>query len=340
MEQGRTGLEEFRQSRIEELLPGIDTSYFFVIEGKIKPSVQQHIADIHDTSSINIRDIILATTKTLDPNPKTRASISQVRVGLSASSSRYLLSAVLNHLMKYLDLLNTSVLQDAKTMSIWFQTERLRALKQILTIELADELQIFKDVKAYNEFHGIMIEIFEKVDHELHTPVEKSHYNIVQEKFTLLGSTEDQIQAWVDKVWNMVPDYLSRKAQAMWLQTMQEDNLQILNDIQEYSQSHHTNQYMNSDMSALTRMKAIRVQMDQNLNTGASEFKHECSDLEDESIINGQHYGIFKKTRRVLVEWQYYRPEWANISDKQRVTLMELRAKDFNIDPKPDGLRI
>jgi hypothetical protein len=118
---------------------------------------------------------------------------------------------------------------------------------------------------------------------------------------------------------------------------MKSDDMDRLNRVEVYMRQHQRKDI--ADIGALAHMRAIRLLMLNDPTAGAGEFLHPREELTSLDFVNEHVYGIFGGNTRVLVEWMYYRQEWTRISDSQRLIVMELRAKSFNTDPKPEALR-
>jgi hypothetical protein len=113
-------------------------------------------------------------------------------------------------------------------------------------------------------------------------------------------SFKKQIQILVQKLWDLLPSPYARKTQATWFQSLQIDDIDRLNKIDAYLQSHRREDFANA--GARAHMRAILFQMQNNPTTGTAEFSHPREDLDRLGFINGHTYGFFKKRQRVLVK--------------------------------------
>ncbi|OCK76317.1 kinase-like protein [Lepidopterella palustris CBS 459.81] len=338
MERGPEGLQLFRQSRLGEMHLGFKSTYFYGKDGQLKTSVRHWLEELGNTSSSSTQRLLQIAFQSLEPQAEARPCISQVRRDLAAYSLRVLFSAVLGNFTRYLNDI-TAEEQNPIIMQLWFEGERLRAFGEALSLDFGNELQIFGDFEKYKECCGIMISLFHLIQSELDSRASESPLSLqVEKRINLRGSVDERIQQLVQNLWDLIPLVYSRKVQATWLQSMQRDEVDRLNNIDTFLQSHRRKEL--ADVGAMAHMRAIQLQILHNPTVGAAEFFHPHTDLDHLKFINGHTYAYFKKSKQVLVEWMYYRPEWTTIPQDQRLIIMELRAKDFNTDPKPRGLRI
>jgi serine/threonine protein kinase len=335
MERGPEGVRRFRESRLGEMRPGWQSTYFHDSSGQLKASVRRWLDELGNTSS-STKQILQIAFQALEPNPEVRPRISQIRRSLTIHVLRVLLSAVLEIFGVYVD---AAEQQRSLPMQLWFEGERIRAFLGALSLDYDQGSHIFEDFKSYNACCGAMMAIFRRIESELDT---KGTKNLSALRVEILhdrrGSFEEQIRVLVQKLWDLLPSAYARRAQATWFQSMQMDDMDRLSKIDAYLQSHYREDF--ADAGARAHMRAILLQMQNNPMTGATEFFHPREDLDRLESMGGHTYGVFKKRQRVLVEWMFYRPEREAVPPEERLFIMQLRAKDFGTDPKPNGLRI
>jgi serine/threonine protein kinase len=339
MERGARGVRDFRQSRLEDFIPGWETTYFFDSKGKLKNSVRQWLEELGNTTSSSTKQIMHIATQAFEPDPKIRPRISRIRNELAHQTLKFLLSDILRRLEAYMDSLSVTEEEQSESMRLWFERERLRAFGKALILDFENDQGIFHNVRNFRICCDTMIEISRKIQFELDPkqdqPAESRQF---EKPLDLRGSFGDQIQKLVQNLWDLLPHSYSRKVQATWLQSMQKDDLEKLNDIDKFLQNHRREDL--NDMGPLAHMRAIQLQMINDPTVGAAEFLHPRECLDRLIFKDGHTYGLFQNSQRVLVEWMYFSREWTKIPQAQRMIIMELRAKDFNTDPKPQGLRI
>jgi serine/threonine protein kinase len=339
MERGVKGLEYFRQSRLSEMQPGFKTAFFHSKDGQLKSSVVQWFEELSNTSHISVQQLLKIAIRSLELQPEARPRMSQIRRDLAIHSLGVLFSAALDKFTQYVENDSTMDNQKSNPMQLWFEGERLRAFGQALSFDRTKDLEIFGDFDKYNECCGILLALFHLIRSELGSKGSESSLDVqVEKRINLEGSVDERIQQLVQNLWDLFPPVYSRKLQAIWLQLMQRDDIERLDNIDAFLQSHRREELV--DMGAMAHMRAIHLRMLHSPTTGPAEFLHPRTDLERPEFVNGHTYGMFKKSKRVLIEWMYYRSEWTKIPQDQRLAIMELRAKDFSTDPKPRGLQI
>ena len=336
MEYGPEGVQKFRNSRLDDMMPGWQSTYFHYPNRKLKASVYNWLEELGNNSSPPTKRIHQIALKALNPDPKRRPRISEIRSDLVLPSLEALLYAVVEIFEKYLVAAKG---QRSLPMQLWFTGEQIRAFGSVLSPDDNNGQHCLKHFKSYRALCDAMMAIFYRIESELHLESTESHATLRTEKlYDRRGTFEEQIQVLVQNLWSLLPRKYERRAQAAWFQKMQENDIDRLSKIDAYSQSNRQEEI--ADLTARAQMKAILLQMKNDPRTGAAEYFHLPKDLSDEEFINGHTYGFFKSKQRVLVESMYYRPELGSISPEERLSIMQLRAKDFSIDPKPSGLRI
>jgi len=339
MERGPEGVRLFRKSRLEKMRPGWESTYFQDASGQLKSSVRHWLEELGNTSSSSTKQILQIAFQTLEPNPQARPRISKIRRSLAAHSLRVLHSAISEIFEAYMDATSTGAQQDPTIMRLWFEGERIRAFGGALPLDRENKPGIFDDAEKYTTCCDAMMALFRAIHSELDSSsTESPGAPQVERKIDLRGSFEEQIQSLVQNLWDQLPRSHSRKIQSTWIRSTQKGDVDRLRDIEMLSQSHRRKDLI--DVSAMAHMRAIRLRMLNEPTTGATEFLHLRRDLDHLEFIDGHTYASFKKEKRVLVEWMYYRPEWTDVPQDQRLIIMELKAKNFNTDPKPRGLRI
>ncbi|OAL50981.1 kinase-like protein [Pyrenochaeta sp. DS3sAY3a] len=335
MERGPKGLQKFRESRWSELRPGWDTTYFHDGNGQLKASIRIWLDDLVELNS-TARCLVKIALQALDGNPQTRPRIENIRRQLCFHAVQELLSAVFHCLNKRVDEITSNDHANNKVMRLWFERERLKAFEQSLTSP-DDPKSGFLDNRAkYESCCKTILSMFNLLNSRFESDTDTNKDVIQAEKvLNLEGPLEDQIQARVDTLWGLLAPNDLRAAQAVWMQSMQRNDVERLDMIQ--TSFGHPKEH--NEVAAIAHLRSIRLQMMGDPKIGAKEFLHERKLLEHVNLTNEHFYGMFKDSKRVLVEWMYYRPEWEKIPESQRLIVMELRAKCFGTNLKPSALR-
>lgn len=335
MRRGPAGVQKFRESRLADMRPGWQSTYFHDASGELKPSVRSWLEKLENVPSSPANQIIQTALRTLEPNPDARPRMSQIRRSLTIPALRALFTAVLEIFGKYMDIAEQ---RRSLPMQLWFEGERIRAFDGALSLDY-DEPHIFKDFERYSACCKAIMAIFHRIESALDLSGTRNLGDLLVERFhDGNDSPEAPIQILVQNLWDLLPQADTRRAQAAWFQSMKMGDMDRLKKIDTYLQSHRREN--SAEVGARTHMRAILLQMQNEPGTGAAEFFHPRQYLDAPKVVNGHTYGLFKRTQRVLVEQMYYRPERDAVPSEERLLVMQLRAKDFGTDPKPSGLRI
>lgn len=337
MDRGPEGLQHFRQSRLSEVLPGFSTSYFHGSGGQLKDSVRLWFEELECTSSSCAREFLQIAHWCLTTLPNERPNISQIRRDLAIHALRALFRDVFDKFTQYSDENENTNDKALNQMQWWFERERLRSFGKALPSDASTNSDIFPDINSFRKCSTLLLALFSLIQTQ-NFGSESSWAVEVETKIDLRGSIAEQAQQLIQKLWDLFPPAYARRVQAAWLGSIKHKDIDRLNNIDKLLASHWRRDLV--DFGAMAQMRAIQMEMLNNPGTGPAAFLHLRKDVEDMKFLNDHTYGKYKTSKQVLVEWMYYRPEWTKIPPDQRLIIMELRAKDFNTDPKPRGLRI
>lgn len=336
MEHGPEGVRKFRNLRLSDIMPGWQSTFFYNPNRQLKSSVYSWLEELGRSSSDFTKKIHQTALKALEPDPILRCRTSEICGDLVISSLEALLSAVAEVFEKYLV---AAEKQRTLPMQLWFSGEQIRAFGNVLSSEDSDGKHYLKHFKSFEACRDALMRIFRIIESELHLESIESRTVLRTERlYDRRGTFEEQIQSLVQNLWSSLPRKHERQAQAAWFQKMQKIDVDRLKHIELYSQSHYQQDL--TDITARAQMRETMLQMQDGSKPGAADYLHPSENLSGEEFIDGHIYGFFKRKQRVLVEAMYYRPELGTIPPEERLFRMQLRAKDFSIDPKPNALRI
>jgi hypothetical protein len=155
----------------------------------------------------------------------------------------------------------------------------------------------------------------------------------------LQAELEADVQRIVQKLWDLLPLALSRKAARIWVSSMlQTDDVATLDKVERGLGSDTRSVY--NDGSDLAMMKKIRLEMIRNSTEGSElgELELQATEVTKLSIKHGHRTGYFKETAKVIIEWMYYDPSWHIIPARERTVVMALKAKSFCAEYGPQRL--
>ncbi|KAF2133871.1 kinase-like protein [Dothidotthia symphoricarpi CBS 119687] len=334
---GPKGVEQFRVAREGELRPGWISTYFYSSSGQLKPSVREWLQELGNTSSTLTQDLVQVAFLALEPAVESRPSMHQIRFALDIRGFRALVSAVCNSFDQFLGC--SSAGQDTECTqqaSMWFELERVRVFGRLLLSQASEQNSVFTEEDTIQACYKKLQSLFCTINAELGLHDAKGSQS-VESFIEIRKSFEERIQCLVQDLWDFLPSACFRKIQQIWIQSMQEDDIERLNNIDASLQAHRRQDMR--DMGAIAKMKALRLQLENDTTSGTAQLLRPREDLSDLQLSNGHTYGKFRGGR-VLVEWMYYRPQWESIPEVQRLMVMELKARGFSIDPEPTGLRM
>jgi serine/threonine protein kinase len=336
MQQGPEGIRRFRELRREELIPGWILRCFHDATCQLKATVRNWLNDLEQNSSESPKRILQVAIMALESNPKVRPPISRIRSDLAIPTLRALLHEALDIFRQYR---NSSLKHNRSlSMKLWFQEEQIRAFEGALSPNFDNDGYPLRASHLHDKCCNALKAIFGRVESELNslgTPTPSNPRTEILHDCR--GPFEDQIQLLVDTLWNQLSSTYARRATVAWFESMQIKDMERLEKLKSYSQSHQQENAV--EMGARARMKEMLLRIQNDPTTGAAEFLHARRGLSGQDFSNGHLYGRFRGKQFVLVEWMYYRPGHNTVSADQRIQIMQLRAKNFGIIQKPSGLR-
>ena len=364
MHKGPEGLNDFCTARLS---PGYfvnqTTSYYFDTAGNMKGVVGDWLDALLTENSLLshtlLRDLI---PHTLIPSSR-RPTISKV------SSSLHLLSAV----AYYEDVLECfdKIVEDGGpgletpgiSMKLWFERERLKAFGKVLYLdgfEGNSPPQISESFRG-NEYSAIMkrlLRVLDQFNHAQPTPMEKEVSNVENHptitSIPLLEKDQpihtdtlnfhaNELQESIQQLWELLPSAKMKKAESFWVSAMLKvEEPDQLSDLQQTLRSQEPTMYQ--EVAALAMMKQIRLELSAHRNSlsgpmrAAIEEPLSQDDVTELDIISGHQTGLFK-TMPVIIEWMFYDKSWEKIPVAERILCMQLKAKGFDVVPKPASLR-
>jgi serine/threonine protein kinase len=336
---GPEGLLHFRRSRMGEIQPGFNTTYFYGPGSQLKDSVRLWFEEVESTSPTWVRELLQIARRCLEPRPDARPRISQIRSELGIHALRVLFTDTLDKFTQYSED-NVSVGgREFGPMQWWFERERLKAFGKALHSGIGAGSGIFDDFDSFRKCADLLLSLFRLLQPRLYSSASEAPSTVqVETKIDLRGPIDEQAQQIIHDLWDLYPPTHARNAQAAWLGSIRQRDMDRLDSIDNLLASHWRKDLV--DFGAMAHMRAIQLEMLNDPETGPVGYLHPRKDVDTIKFVNDHTYGQYKNSKYVLVEWMYYRSEWTKIPLDQRLIIMELRAKDFNVDPKPRGLRI
>ncbi len=229
MERGPEGVRQFCESRLDEMCPGWQSTYFHGANGQLKASVRRWLEELGNTSSSSTKQILQIAFQALEPDLEARPRISQIRRDLAIHVLRVLLSAVLEIFGEYVD---AAKQHRSLPMQFWFEGERIRAFGGALSRNYENDSHIFEDFESYNTCRDAMMAIFRRIESELNANGRGIPCTLrVETRHDCRGSFEEQIRILVQKLWDLLPHSYARRAEATWFQSMQMHDIGRLNII-------------------------------------------------------------------------------------------------------------
>lgn len=147
------------------------------------------------------------------------------------------------------------------------------------------------------------------------------------------------MQSLVQELWDILPDAELRKAESIWVQSMLDtDDSERLDRIERALSSESQRVYQEG--AAMVLMKKIRLEMVHNTMNTIETHELQPADLFDITHFCGHSIGTYLDGSTVMVEWMSYSPEWEKVSPLQRSLIMSYKVEGFNVNPKPQDLRL
>ena len=365
---GVGGLDRFRASRKVVKPSGHKDSFFFAIGGGVKTEVRDWLdflvsKEHRPELGLPLRDILLSIFTPASSRP----NISCICTSLAHLSLKAHFFAVLEALAEALDD-NDTVLSGVSPMKLWFERERLRAFGSVLHLQSPTTNDAMTKFAAQHEeaCTKTFLDLFNRVHQEAQgnadksdttTPWEQTTMNIVDlspkailyppaaydavyDRITL----EADVQRLVQKLWNLLSEANSRKAERIWVHSMLDatDSIEELGKMESNLGSQRLIAYQQG--AALAMMKRIRLEILRNSGgeEGLNGLEIPESDTPklDLQPTYGHQMGVYRKSSRVLVESLFYDSSWEKIPPIERTEVMALKATSFNAKPRRPGLRL
>ena len=338
MERGHRGVRHFRTLRESEMRPRWVSTYFFTSDGGLKESVQRWLEEMGTTSSTMTKRMLQVAFLALKPLSGRRCSIKDIRSELDIISLQALVSALCSEMEAYLIAVDQDLDQPGLHMAIRFEKERLHVIARFLSSQKDANSSIFSQENIYRSFCDGFRALFVTVHDELSNQKDVvQQINGSETRVDLCEPVQERIQQMVEKLWALLPKRETRRIQELWLSSMQEDDIERLNDIDIMMREHRREDF--AAVGLMAGIRATRLQLRNTPGSGAAKFLRNREDLHHIELLNGHTYGRFRGDQPVLIEWMYYTNRSDAIPEAQRLLIMELRAESFNLS-KPSELRI
>jgi serine/threonine protein kinase len=326
---GPKGVERFLDLR-QEPIPhnaNISLSCFYRSKDKVKPSVCQWLDDLK-ISCVQMHEIVETALLVLEPNPEKRPEISEARLRLAVSTLRVLVDQVLRELECYFK--TKRDLQRLGMNLFWAHTQIL-LFAEAVSPSFEEESHFARNLKAFDGCSVILTKILRCVGSESSRGAATS---TTQRVFN--NMFECELEEMARDLANQLPPELRKRAEGNLFTSMFEGNDRF-GIITTYMQSHEKMNRIRE--SVRENIRDLLEQMKNHPETGAQELYHHKRHLQRIESKRGHDYGLFKG-QRVLIESMYWKSEERTVSPNERLRIMQLRAKSFNLEPKPLGLRI
>ncbi|EUC47623.1 hypothetical protein COCMIDRAFT_3418 [Bipolaris oryzae ATCC 44560] len=338
MERGHQGVRHFRALRESVLRPPYRTTYFFTSDGGLKEYVQRWLEEMGTTSSIITKKMLQVAFRALQPVSGPRCSIKDIRCEFDIISLQALASAVCSEMETYLIAAEKDLDQAGLHMAMRFEAERLHVIARFLSSETDANSSIFSQEETYRSFRDGLRALFATVHAELgHQKDIGQQVDASETRIDLGGSVAETVQQMVQKLWTFLPKRETKRIQELWLSSMQEDDIERLNDIDMLMREHRLEDF--ADVGLMAGIRATRLQLLKTPDSVVANLLLNREDLHHIELLNGHTYGRFRGDQPVLVEWMYYTNRSDTIPEHQRLLIMELRAESFNLS-KPAQLRV
>lgn len=350
LENGATGLKEFRKRRISpSRYEHWDDSSFYGIDGSLKSLVSEWLdLLIKDRSRPGpIKMLAYVSRKALKKLPQDRPKIYDVFADLTLISLKAHSITVYGYINRFMKQITE---QNSNKMKLWFARERFAAI--IYTTGLNDDKSFslaFSDLSdRYDEYLGVlktMVVFFYEIELKNQTTeFDTTHRpKTTMENYKHVGqSLENDICDFIESLWNLLPANEQKKAEGAWLHAMlKNQDIRYLDNVERAFKSEPSPIYEKG--AALTMMKKIGLKMHQDIESNPSRMPKELivssSDVQrSPSLFRYHELGTFKRAH-VLIERMKYSTGWERVPPGERAYIMSLKAQGFSERTRPAGMR-
>jgi serine/threonine protein kinase len=322
MRMGPGGVQHFREVRREKV-PGKenwDSSRFYFSREKLKSSVLQWLQSL-ESEEHQLQGAIEVAVGALEPDPNQRLSISSARSKLAIPSLRALAEQVLTELQK---LLQERLTKHRLGMRVWWAHMQIYLFSKVLSPSLDNESHFARNSQRFDQSSTILMALLRTIDMEMSGTGPE-------------GGFESDFEGLTKQLASVLPHAIRNAAEAQWFLALSSNAKNIARINSQYSESHHGKDETTENMRKQLRHILKQIKNDEGAN--AHELYHNHQDLKYLESYGEHEYGFFKG-QRVLVESIYFKPEADSVPPSERSRVMQLKAKGFQMEPRPRDLRI
>ncbi|KAI9775959.1 MAG: hypothetical protein M1839_000658 [Geoglossum umbratile] len=322
MRKGRDGVQQFRKLRREKV-PGKDnweSCRFHFSQEKLKSSVVQWLRSL-ESEDHQLQGAVAVALGTLKPDRDMRMSISSARSRLAVPTLWALAQQLLDELQK---LLGAKFTKQRLSMKLWWAHMQIYLFSKAVSPKVDRESHFARNAQSFDQFSCILTALLRKIETNV-SGMDRE------------GTFENDFERMTQELTSGLPNDVRNAAEAQWFLSMSSNTeyLALLNS--KYSESHQGRDETSECIRK--QLRDILMEIKNGRDTEAPEVYHNHQDLKYVELYGEHEYGIFRG-QKVLVESMYFKTEIGAVSPSERCRVMQLKAKGFQLEPKPHDLRI